>query len=174
VASAKLCGAEQRAPPMFGRATITLGIGGFGPHSSYDFCGFWSVAVDNVYKLQFFYIYLYVSDSPLPSSYSCQVIFFYWFAILFIHSSLTLSLPALNLPVSILRTVDSLPVQNWLYGLFTWTVFSLLYWLFSSLRYFSVLPQCGRLSWLSVSFSIRIVSYRASEVRVGWTSTVAT
>jgi len=27
--SAKLCGVEQRAPPMFGRATITLGIG---PH----------------------------------------------------------------------------------------------------------------------------------------------
>jgi len=31
-ASAKLCGVEQRAPPMFGRAAITLGIG---PHSSY-------------------------------------------------------------------------------------------------------------------------------------------
>ena len=30
-ASAKLCGVEQRAPPMFGRASITLGIG---PHSS--------------------------------------------------------------------------------------------------------------------------------------------
>ena len=30
--SAKLCGVEQRAPPMFGRATITLGIG---PHSSF-------------------------------------------------------------------------------------------------------------------------------------------
>ena len=30
-ASAKLCGVEQRAPPVFGRATITLGIG---PHSS--------------------------------------------------------------------------------------------------------------------------------------------
>jgi len=30
-ASAKLCGVEQRAPPMFSRATITLGIG---PHSS--------------------------------------------------------------------------------------------------------------------------------------------
>ena len=30
--SAKLCGVEQRAPPMFGRATIRLGIG---PHSSY-------------------------------------------------------------------------------------------------------------------------------------------
>jgi len=28
-ASTKLCGIEQRAPPMFGRATITLGIG---PH----------------------------------------------------------------------------------------------------------------------------------------------
>ena len=31
-ASAKLCDVEQRAPPIFGRATITLGIG---PHSSY-------------------------------------------------------------------------------------------------------------------------------------------
>jgi len=31
-ASAKLCGVEQRAPPIFGRATITLGIG---PHSSF-------------------------------------------------------------------------------------------------------------------------------------------
>ena len=28
-ASAKLCGAEQRAPPIFGRAAITFGIG---PH----------------------------------------------------------------------------------------------------------------------------------------------
>ena len=28
----KLCGVEQRAPPIFGRATITLGIG---PHSSF-------------------------------------------------------------------------------------------------------------------------------------------
>ena len=32
MASAKLCGVEQRAPPMFGKATITLG---FGPHSSF-------------------------------------------------------------------------------------------------------------------------------------------
>jgi len=31
LASAKLCGVEQKAPPMFGRATISLGIG---PHSS--------------------------------------------------------------------------------------------------------------------------------------------
>ena len=30
--SAKLCGVEQRAPPMFGRASITFGIG---PHSSF-------------------------------------------------------------------------------------------------------------------------------------------
>jgi len=29
--SAKLCGVEQRAPPILGRAAITLGIG---PHSS--------------------------------------------------------------------------------------------------------------------------------------------
>ena len=32
-ASAKLCGVEQRAPPIFGRAAITLGIG---PHSSFN------------------------------------------------------------------------------------------------------------------------------------------
>jgi len=31
-ASAKLCGIEQKAPPVFGRAAITLGIG---PHSSF-------------------------------------------------------------------------------------------------------------------------------------------
>jgi len=30
-ATAKLCGVGQRAPPIFGRATITFGIG---PHSS--------------------------------------------------------------------------------------------------------------------------------------------
>ena len=35
-ASAKLCGVEQRAPPIFGRAAITLGIGS---HSSY--CMYW-------------------------------------------------------------------------------------------------------------------------------------
>ena len=32
LASAKLCGVEQRAPPIFGRAAITLSIG---PHSSF-------------------------------------------------------------------------------------------------------------------------------------------
>ena len=39
-ASAKLCGVEQRAPPIFGRAAITLGIGShsssfffYGPHN---------------------------------------------------------------------------------------------------------------------------------------------
>jgi len=32
VGISQLCGVEQRAPPMFGRATITLGIG---PHSSW-------------------------------------------------------------------------------------------------------------------------------------------
>ena len=31
-ASAKLCGVEQRAPPIYGKAAITLGIG---PHSSF-------------------------------------------------------------------------------------------------------------------------------------------
>ena len=30
--SGRLCGVEQRAPPIFGRAAITLGIG---PHSSF-------------------------------------------------------------------------------------------------------------------------------------------
>ena len=44
-ASAKLCGVEQRAPPMFGRATITLGIG---PHSSVTLC--WS-CVNDCHKL---------------------------------------------------------------------------------------------------------------------------
>jgi len=39
-ASARLCGVQQRAPPIFGRAAITFGIG---PHSSllfreYDAC----------------------------------------------------------------------------------------------------------------------------------------
>jgi len=33
-ASAKLCGVEQRAPHIFGRAAITLGTG---PHSSSEF-----------------------------------------------------------------------------------------------------------------------------------------
>ena len=40
-ASAKLCGVEQRAAPIFGRATITLGIG---PHSSSSFFFFFSLA----------------------------------------------------------------------------------------------------------------------------------
>ena len=35
-ASAKLCGVEQRAPLIFGRAAITLGIG---PHSSMIYNG---------------------------------------------------------------------------------------------------------------------------------------
>ena len=43
-ASAKLCGVEQRAPPIFGRATITLGIG---PHfSSFFFPHLMSAAGD--------------------------------------------------------------------------------------------------------------------------------
>jgi len=37
-ASAKLCGVERRAPPMFGRAAITLGIG---PHSSWVYFCYW-------------------------------------------------------------------------------------------------------------------------------------
>ena len=39
-ASAKLCGVEQRAPPIFGRVAITLGTG---PHSS---CLFFSIHVN--------------------------------------------------------------------------------------------------------------------------------
>jgi len=35
LASAKLCGVDQRAPPIVGRAAITLGIG---PHSSFRTC----------------------------------------------------------------------------------------------------------------------------------------
>ena len=34
---AKFCGVEKRAPPIFGRAAITLGIG---PQSSFLFFGF--------------------------------------------------------------------------------------------------------------------------------------
>ena len=34
VGVSQLCGVEQRAPPIFGRAAITLGIG---PHSSSSF-----------------------------------------------------------------------------------------------------------------------------------------
>jgi len=49
-ASTKLCGAEQKAPPMFGRVTITLRIG---PHSS-------------------FRIYLY-SNIRLQSYWTCDI-----------------------------------------------------------------------------------------------------
>ena len=43
-ASAKLCGVEQRAPPIFGRAAITLDIG---PHSSiYGCVTMFSIAVN--------------------------------------------------------------------------------------------------------------------------------
>jgi len=37
-ASSKLCGVEQRAPPTFGKAAITLGIG---PHSSVSVYFLW-------------------------------------------------------------------------------------------------------------------------------------
>ena len=47
-ASAKLCSIEERAPPMFGRATITLGIG---PHSS-------------------LYLYLYCNCTLFPSRFA--------------------------------------------------------------------------------------------------------
>ena len=41
-ASAKLCGVEQRAPPIFGRAAITLGIGplsslSYFPHMTFTY-----------------------------------------------------------------------------------------------------------------------------------------
>jgi len=42
-ASAKLCGVKQRAPPIFGRAAITLGIG---PRSSFFFPRLFSAAAD--------------------------------------------------------------------------------------------------------------------------------
>jgi len=49
MASAKLCGVEQRALPMFGRATITLGIG---PHSSCPyFYGYFVQARRSIYCL---------------------------------------------------------------------------------------------------------------------------
>jgi len=49
-ASAKLCGVEQRAPPIFGRATIT----GIGPHSS--FCCFFSCAFLPFWQIKAFII----------------------------------------------------------------------------------------------------------------------
>jgi len=51
-ARAKLCGVEHRAPPIFDRATITLGIGphstpwvkkGCHPNHGYNFVKFWSI-----------------------------------------------------------------------------------------------------------------------------------
>jgi len=50
-ASAKLCGVEQRVPPIFGRAAITLGIG---PHSS-----IYTVSQKNVPPLQRAIIFTY-------------------------------------------------------------------------------------------------------------------
>jgi len=45
--SAKLCGVEQKAPPMFSSATITLGTG---PHSSYTLTAYWLRSVQPVNK----------------------------------------------------------------------------------------------------------------------------
>jgi len=42
VAPANLCGVEQRAPPIFSRVTITLGIG---PHSSFQIFSFVVVVI---------------------------------------------------------------------------------------------------------------------------------
>jgi len=53
-ASAKLCGVEQRAPPVFGRATITLGIG---PHSSFSMFLVFHVCI------AYIYIYIYTVTS---------------------------------------------------------------------------------------------------------------
>ena len=44
-ASAKLCGVEERAPPIFGRAAITLGIG---PHSSFIWLSCYRYCANNV------------------------------------------------------------------------------------------------------------------------------
>ena len=50
--SQTLCGVEQRAPPTFGRATITLGIG---PHSSlFRFCFVFCIFD---YCLSFIFVY---------------------------------------------------------------------------------------------------------------------
>jgi len=38
VGVSQICGVEQRAPPIFGRAAITLGVG---PHSSYVWVFLW-------------------------------------------------------------------------------------------------------------------------------------
>ena len=77
-ASAKLCDVEQRAPPIFGRAAITLGIG---PHSSILFLVYVSnvllcvntvdieyiAAVDRWMSVLFKYIqpYLYTNGGPI-------------------------------------------------------------------------------------------------------------
>ena len=66
--SAKVCGVEQRAPPVFGRVAITLGIG---PHSSIIYLSFLDPAT--LYKRYYYqkqqstalYIALqYVVDLP--------------------------------------------------------------------------------------------------------------
>ena len=56
-ASAELCAVEQRAPPIFGRAAITLGIG---PHSS-----------------SLFFIFLFLAHSQ-PSHIGCLPYFHTW------------------------------------------------------------------------------------------------
>jgi len=57
-ASAKLCGDEQRQPPIFGRAAITLGIG---PHF-YFFC-FWFVGCGRLSWLAVsFWPYINIAD----------------------------------------------------------------------------------------------------------------
>ena len=88
---------------------------------------------------------------------------------LIIHNSLSLSLPAQDLPLSqIFPTIDSLPgLRTATPRLYDWTVSSehlRFLFLVSSLLFFCLLP-CGRLSWLLVSFWAhvnivhRIVSY---------------
>jgi len=48
-ASAKLCGVVKRAPPIFGRAAITLGIG---PHSSLILI-FPQIKLSNIYMFTY-------------------------------------------------------------------------------------------------------------------------
>ena len=62
---AKLCGVEHRAPPIFGRATITFGIG---PHSSCVLCCIFNVcAVDSVVVVCLQY-YMYVYSYVMPQA----------------------------------------------------------------------------------------------------------
>ena len=63
-ASAKLCGVKQSAPPIFGRAAITLGIG---PHSSYIFFAIGDVSVMAALRSRYgHYIFVLFLSSFFP------------------------------------------------------------------------------------------------------------